>query len=129
MARRSLGELLDDLDEAVDAAKELVACGRERWEHERPLRLAGEAVIGRIGDVASKLPDQLLEETREVPWDDVRGMRIVVDHVYHAVDYNIVWQTLRDDAPTLGNAIDRWRGLHPEHARSIDRDRGPSLGL
>ena len=59
MARRSLGELLADLDEAIDASRELIAWGKERWEVERPLRLAGEAVIGRIGDVASKLPDPI----------------------------------------------------------------------
>jgi uncharacterized protein with HEPN domain len=87
MSPRSLA----DLDEAVDA-QELVRYGRARWDLERPLRLAGEAVIGRIGDVASKLPPQVLQETLEVPWDDVRGMRIVVDHVYHAVDYNSVWK-------------------------------------
>jgi uncharacterized protein with HEPN domain len=125
MARRNLGELLADLDEAIDASRELIACGKDRWEDERPLRLAGEAVIGRIGDVASKLPDQLLAETSEVPWDDIRGMRIVVDHVYHAVDYNIVWETLRDDMPKLGLAIERWLSLHPE----VARDAGPDLGL
>jgi uncharacterized protein with HEPN domain len=129
MARRSLGELLADLDEAIDASRELIACGKERWEVERPLRLAGEAVIGRIGDVASKLPDQLLAEIREVPWDDIRGMRIVVDHVYHAVDYNIVWETLRDDVPKLGLAIERWLALHPEVARDAGIDMGPELGL
>ena len=71
-------------------AAEIVGCGLDRWETERPLRLAGEAVIGRIGDVASKLPEEVIRETPDVPWDEVRGMRIVVDHVYHAVDYRIV---------------------------------------
>lgn len=93
------------------------------------LRLAGEAVIGRIGDVASKLPDSVIEGTREVPWDDVKGMRIVVDHVYHAVDYNIVWETLRDDVPRLGLAIMRWRELNPEITKADEVDRGPDLGL
>jgi uncharacterized protein with HEPN domain len=129
MARRNLGELLADLDEAIDASRELIACGKDRWEDERPLRLAGEAVIGRIGDVASKLPDHLLAETSEVPWDDVRGMRIVVDHVYHAVDYNIVWETLRDDVPKLGLAIERWLTLHPEVASDAGLDVGPGLEL
>jgi addiction module HigA family antidote len=54
--RRGLDELLADLNEAVEAAAELVAIGKERWDNERPLRLAGEAVAGRIGDVATKLP-------------------------------------------------------------------------
>ncbi len=46
---RSAEDLLADLAEAVDAAAELVGFGKERWEAERPLRLAGEAVIGRLG--------------------------------------------------------------------------------
>jgi hypothetical protein len=47
---RSEEDLLADLAEAVDAAAELVQFGKERWDTERPLRLAGEAVIGRLGD-------------------------------------------------------------------------------
>lgn len=56
-------------------------------------------------------------------------MRIVVDHVYHAVDYNIVCETLRDDVPKLGLAIERWLERNPEIARSIEQNRGPDLGL
>ncbi len=48
-ARRNFDDLLEDLAEAVDAAAELVALGKDRWEAERPLRLAGEAVVGRLG--------------------------------------------------------------------------------
>ena len=128
-AQRNLFDLLADLEEAVDAARELVSLGRERWQTERPLRLAGEAVIGRIGDVASKLPDEVIEETSEVPWSDVKGMRIVVDHVYLAVDYNIIWETLRDDMPRLGTAIMGWRELHPEITRAQDLEQGPDLGI
>ena len=48
---RGVDDLLADL---VDAAAELVNLGKERWDAERPLRLADEAVIGRLGDVATK---------------------------------------------------------------------------
>ena len=46
---RGVDDLLADLAEAADAAAELVGLGKERWDTERPLRLAGEAVIGRLG--------------------------------------------------------------------------------
>ena len=52
-ARRNFDDLLEDLAGAVDAAAELVALGQDRWEAERPLRLAGEAVVGRLGDIAT----------------------------------------------------------------------------
>jgi uncharacterized protein with HEPN domain len=106
---RGLDDLLADLAEAADAAAELVGLGKERWDAERPLRLAGEAVIGRLGDVATKLPDEVIEATPEIPWKQVKGMRIIAAHAYHRIDYEDVWVTLRVDVPRLARAIDLWR--------------------
>src|ERR1700760_3400334 len=104
-----MADLLAGLAEAGDAARELVGLGKDRWDSERPLRLAGEAVIGRLGDIAAKLPDEVIEATPEIPWRQVRGMRIIAAHAYHRIDYNEVWVTLRDDVPRLAQAIERWR--------------------
>lgn|GEM_PF-991057 len=132
-AKRSLEDLLADLREAADAAAELVALGKERWDRERPLRLAGEAVVGRIGDIATKLPDFLVRATSELPWAEIKGMRIVVDHAYHSIDYDRVWQTLREDVPVLKSTIDRWieREKHLGLDRFWDKGRspGPDVGL
>jgi uncharacterized protein with HEPN domain len=106
---RGVDDLLADLAEAVDAAAELVALGKKRWDSERPLRLAGEAVIGRLGDIATKLPDEVIEATPEIPWRQVKGMRIIAAHAYHRIDYEEVWITLRDEVPQLDSAIKRWR--------------------
>jgi uncharacterized protein with HEPN domain len=86
-----------------------VNLGKERWDAERLLRLAGEAVIGRLGDIATKLPDEVIEATRDIPWREVKGMRIIAAHAYHRIDYELVWVTLRDDVPTMDAAIKRWR--------------------
>ncbi len=106
---RGVDELLADLAEAIDAAAELVNLGKDRWDAERPLRLAGEAVIGRLGDVATKLPDEVIKATPQIPWREVKGMRIIAAHAYHRIDYEQVWVTLRDDVPRMAEAIRRWR--------------------
>lgn len=106
---RGTDDLLADLAEAADAAAELVALGKERWDAQRPLRLAGEAVIGRLGDIATKLPDEITQATPEIPWREVKGMRIIAAHAYHRIDYDQVWVTLRDDVPTMASAIERWQ--------------------
>jgi uncharacterized protein with HEPN domain len=98
---RGVDDLLTDLAEAIDAAAELVDLGKERWDAERPLRLAGEAVIGRLGDVATKLPDEVVKATPEIPWREVKGLRIIAAHAYHRIDYETVWVTLRDDVPRI----------------------------
>jgi hypothetical protein len=47
--------------------------GKERWDVERSLRLAGEAIIGRLGDVATKLPDEVIKATPEIPGEMSRA--------------------------------------------------------
>ena len=109
---RGVDDLLADLAEAVDAAAELVSLGKKRWDSERPLRLAGEAVIGRLRDIATKLPDEVTKGTPEIPWREVKGMRVIAAHAYHRIDYEEIWVTLRDDVPRMDQAIKRWRQTH-----------------
>lgn len=108
---RGVDDLLADLAEAVDAAAELVRLGKQRWDAERPLRLAGEAVIGRLGDIATKLPDEVIEATPD-SLAAGQGMRIIAAHAYHRIDYDEVWVTLRDDVPRLDKALKSWRSTH-----------------
>jgi uncharacterized protein with HEPN domain len=105
---RGTDDLLADLAEAADATAEIVMLGKDRWDTERPLRLAGEAVVGRIGDIATKLPDEVTKATPEIPWREVKGMRIIAAHAYHRIDYEQVWVTLRNDIPAMAQAIQRW---------------------
>ena len=72
-------------------------------------RLAVDAVIGRLGDIATKLPDEVTEAMPEIPWREVKGMRTIAAHAYHRIDYEEVWVTLRDDVLRMGKAIKRWR--------------------
>lgn len=115
MSRRPLEKVVADLLDACDAASALVARGRDTYDDDRMLHLAAEAIIGRIGDAAAKLRQQASEELPdEIPWDDVIANRIVVDHVYHRVDYSALWNTLERDVPVLADAVTAWarqRGL------------------
>lgn len=74
------------------------------------MRLAGEAVIGRIADASNRLPDEVKVAVPDVPWDDIRDIRILVDHIYHRVDYDALWETFATDVPDLLTRLRRWRG-------------------
>jgi hypothetical protein len=62
----------------------------ERWDAERPLRLAGEVIIHRLGDLASKLPDEVIKAAPEVPWRELKGIRIIAAHACSAVGCAVV---------------------------------------
>jgi uncharacterized protein with HEPN domain len=108
--RRSIDAVLADIDDAGAAAREIIAMGKDRWNEDRLLRLAGEAVIGRIADASGRLPDEVKAAVPDVPWDDIRDIRILVDHIYHRLDYDALWNTLESDVPHLLEQLDRWKG-------------------
>jgi uncharacterized protein with HEPN domain len=66
-------------------------------------------VIGRIADAANRLPGEIKDAVPEIAWEDIRGIRILVDHIYHRVDYDALWQTLSSDVPDLLDRLRRWR--------------------
>jgi len=45
----------------------------------------------------------------DVPWDDIRDIRILVDHIYHRIDYTILWHTLSQDIPHLQTRLQQFR--------------------
>ena len=104
-----MDDTLDDIEDVAEAAEDLVGRGRDAWDEDRLLRLAGEAVIGRIADASNRLPDDVKAAVPDVPWDDIRDIRILVDHIYHRVDYDSLWQTLATDVPDLLSHLRRWR--------------------
>lgn len=107
-----MGKLVSDLLDAADAAADLVSRGRAAYDDDRILRLAGEAVVGRIGDSAAKLRELVGSDLPdEVPWADVIGNRIIVDHVYHRVDYDALWNTLERDVSRLAATMLDWARL------------------
>lgn len=102
---RSVAAVLSDIEEASEAAAEIIGKGKAAWDDDRLLRLAGEAIIGRIADAAGRLPSALKIRVPDVPWDDIRDIRILVDRIYHRIDYQILWQTLKEDVPHLRSAL------------------------
>jgi len=105
---RSLDAVLADMEEAGGAGLELVGRGKAAWDRDRLLRLAGEALIGRIADFAGRLPDEVKRAVGDVPWDDIRDIRILVDHIYHRIDYDALWKTLEEDVPVLLERLHEW---------------------
>nr|MBA2273364.1 DUF86 domain-containing protein [Actinomycetota bacterium] len=56
----------------------------------------------------NRLPNEVKAALPGVPWEDIRDIRILVDHVYHRIDYDALWQTLHDDVPDLLDQLEGW---------------------
>jgi uncharacterized protein with HEPN domain len=96
------------------------------------LRLAAEAVVNRLGDAAGKLPDEVRSAMPAVPWDEIRANRVLVAHICHRIDPEILWATTQD-VPRLAVGVERWRSLElprqAERGKGIGRDTGLDIGV
>jgi uncharacterized protein with HEPN domain len=54
-----------------------------------------------IGEAASHLSDDFIENHPDLPWREMRDIRNIVVHEYFGVDNLIVWETLQKNLPPL----------------------------
>ena len=58
-----------------------------------------------IGEAASRLTAEFKEETAEIPWKQIIGMRNILIHGYFEIDCNVVWKVIEKDIPPLKQHI------------------------
>jgi len=100
-SHRTLGEV----QEFVEQASRLVSRGKSAWDEDEFLRLAGEAVIHRIGEAVARLDrddPELVSTHPEISWLAMKGLRNIVAHQYGSIDYEILWNALAVNLPAEG---------------------------
>jgi uncharacterized protein with HEPN domain len=68
---------------------------------------AFERVMEVLGEAVKRLPDELRQKHPEVAWRLVAGMRDKISHGYDAVDYETLWDTVKNDLPGLLCAVEQ----------------------
>ena len=56
-------------------------------------------------EAVARLPDAFIEDCPDLRLKAFKGMRNIVAHRYHDVDYEILWQTVAVDIPRLAGQI------------------------
>ena len=54
-----------------------------------------------IGEAASRVPEAVVDQHREIPWRVMRDMRNFAVHQYWGVETGVLWQTIERDLPPL----------------------------
>ncbi|MEK7536040.1 MAG: DUF86 domain-containing protein [Patescibacteria group bacterium] len=74
-------------------------------------KLIQSAIIRQIeivGEATKNLSVELREQNKDVPWQDITGMRDMLIHEYFGVDLEEVWQTAAVDIPALKLIIQKY---------------------
>ena len=103
--RERLARTLRDLADFIDMAAEVTSRTRAAFDADITLRLAGEAIVSRVGEAVSRLPESFKQAHPQVPWRSIRGARNLTSHEYHRIDHHIIWLTLDRDLPEIGRHL------------------------
>ena len=93
---------LKDIFEAMDAAQAFVSgMGFDAFVADDKTTSAVLQKIKIVGEAAKKVPETIRQDYPQLPWQQMTEIRDQIVHAYFAVDYTVVWDTLKVDIPQL----------------------------
>ncbi|MBX3098706.1 MAG: DUF86 domain-containing protein [Salinibacterium sp.] len=93
--------LLDDLEQTLHSADQLVARGREAFDADFTVRLAFEALSNRVGEATKRLVQLDPDLFTETEWTFASRHRDKVVHHYNSIDVEVLWSTVATHFPRL----------------------------
>ncbi|OPX62542.1 MULTISPECIES: DUF86 domain-containing protein [unclassified Methanoregula] len=98
-----LHHILDAINHIEDFSRTITSASDLR---DRPLERAGiERMLTIIGEAAKNVSSSLRKEYPDIPWKATAGMRDKIMHHYFGVDYEAVFETIRNDLPVLKTGV------------------------
>jgi len=58
-----------------------------------------------IGEATKNVPTEIRQNYAQVPWKEMAGMRDKLIHFYFGINYNLVWQALKNRLPQIKPVI------------------------
>lgn len=90
--------------------------------NDEKLQLALTRLVELIGEAAYKLPSEIRELYPEIPWRHVINMRHRLIHGYDFVDYEILWETIKNNLPELLERLEQIIEAFPTKNRDYSQD-------
>ena len=85
----------------IDATLRYFGCSEERFMESFVFRNAVSMPIMQIGELATRLSDDLIAESPSIPWKAIKGMRTFFAHQYGSMNLQLVWRTALTRIPEL----------------------------
>ncbi len=106
---RTTRDRIGDIQSAIESAQKFARYLDATSPVEAQMALhAIERNLAVIGEAVGHLPDTLTTSYPEIDWKAIRGIRIVLTHVYFDVDSTIVRDVVDSQLTELANVLTHW---------------------
>jgi len=100
--KRDIGDYLEDILNTIDKAENFIeGMTYEEFIKDDKTVFAVIRALEIIGEAVKNIPDDVRKSYPEIPWRDIAGMRDKVIHGYFGVRLDIVWNTVKEELPSL----------------------------
>lgn len=102
MLERDFRLYVNDILESAQAIQEYVqGYTLETFNHDRKTYSAVIREFEIIGEAVGKLPREIKQQYKHVPWQDIKDFRNILTHEYFGIDLEMVWNVIHYELPIL----------------------------
>ena len=112
-------------EEAEYLTESMIGLEKTDFLQSATLRRAFVRSLEVIGEAAKRVPQDFRDSHPEVEWKGMAGMRDRLIHGYFGIDYDLVWDVLKNKVPELKRKVEeviRERGVSLEPVRPDIKD-------
>ncbi|NWF66595.1 MAG: DUF86 domain-containing protein [Campylobacterales bacterium] len=112
MSKRDFRLFVNDIKESCEAIFEYVKeLNFDEFIEDRKTYSAVIREFEIIGEATKYLPTDITDKYSDIGWRDIKDFRNLLIHEYFGVDFEIVWNTIKDDLPKLYKVIQDIKNL------------------
>ncbi len=78
---------------------------REELDNNIEFQYACAMCIVQIGELVSRVDDELTQTHRDIPWRQLKGLRNIYAHDYERIDNDMIWETITVDIPDIKDKL------------------------
>ena len=101
----SLRQILSHAREAVELSQ---GKSRADLDNDRLLNLSLTRLLEIMGEAANRVPEETRSQFPQLPWVQMIGLRNRLIHGYDQVDFDILWNIVKQDLPDLISQLEEF---------------------
>ncbi len=98
---RDAAYLWDMQESARDIVNWVKAVSYEQFCNDEMLHSAVERKLEVFGEAAGRVSPELQEGHLEIPWKDIKGVRVILAHKYADIELSVIWEAATKELPEI----------------------------